>query len=118
MEEANLFLVEIDLKDFFDMIPHEKMMSLIEQKMTDEKVVSLIYKYIHCDVTDGQIISEKKQGLIQGNPISTSLSNLYLHNLDMYMENQGYRWLRFADNIYVYCNKKEEAAEIYNAIVQ
>lgn len=71
---------------------------------------------MHCNIIDDNKIIEKTKGLVQGNAISTVLSNLYLHHLDLFMEQQEYRWIRFADNIYVYCKKEDEAIAAYNKI--
>lgn len=112
------YVAEIDIKDYFDSVPHDKMMELIEQRISDQQVLNLISKYLHCNITDGDKIIEKTKGLVQGNPISTVLSNLYLHSLDMLMEKSGYQWIRFADNIYVYFNTEEKAVDAYNFLVQ
>lgn len=82
ISEGSKYTMEIDLKDYFDTIPHEQMMSLIKERITDDRVVDLIYKYMHCSVSQDNEIKEKKKGLVQGNAISTVLSNLYLHSLD------------------------------------
>ena len=114
--EGAKYTAEIDLKDYFDTIPHDRMMQLVKARITDERVVDLIYKYIHCNISVDGEIKEKQQGLVQGNAISTVLSNLFLHGLDEYMESQKYMWVRFADNINAYSKKKEEAIQAYNEV--
>lgn len=110
------YVMEIDLKDYFDTIPHEPMLALVNERITDERVTDLIYKYIHCRILQDDKISYKTVGLVQGNAISTVLSNLYLQKLDLYMENCGYLWVRFADNINVYCKNETDAIACYNEI--
>ena len=109
------YTMEIDLKDYFDMIPHEQLMKQIRERITDDRVLDLIYKYMHCSISQEGEIKEKQKGLVQGNSISTVLSNLYLHSLDQYLQEKNYQWVRFADNINVYC-KKEDAIDIYNEV--
>jgi group II intron reverse transcriptase/maturase len=116
ISEGSKYTMEIDLKDYFDTIPHEQMMSLIKERITDDRVVDLIYKYMHCSVSQDNEIKEKKKGLVQGNAISTVLSNLYLHSLDQYLQEKEYKWVRFADNINVYCRKENDAICVYNEI--
>lgn len=110
------YTMEIDLKDYFDMIPHEQLMKQIRDRITDNRVLDLIYKYMHCSISQDGEIKEKTKGLVQGNSISTVLSNLYLHSLDQYLQEKNYQWIRFADNINVYCKKEEEAISIYNEV--
>ena len=116
LEQGDKYVVEIDLKSYFDMIPHEPMMRLIKKRITDDAVVRLIEKYVRCSMlVEGKLV-QKEIGLVQGNAISTVLSNLYLQRLDQFLEDKGYDWIRFADNIDVYCINQEEAKQIYKAV--
>lgn len=118
VEAGNTILVEIDIRNYFDMISLEKMLSLIKEYITEESLVGLIGKYLYCKVDNDEYITEKKVGLIQGNSISPILSNLYLHSLDKYMQEQGCNWMRFADNIYVLAKDNDEAVTIYNNLCE
>lgn len=52
--------MEIDLKDYFDMIPHEQLMKQIRDRITDDRVLDLIYKYMHCSISQDGEIKEKR----------------------------------------------------------
>lgn len=117
LSEGYVYVAEIDLKDYFDTIPHDKMMNLIKERIEDDKVINLIYKYMHCNIATDEGVRIKCKGLIQGNPISTILSNLYLHSLDKFMEEKEYKWIRFADNICIYCKNDEECTDVYNIVI-
>lgn len=113
MDSGDVFVCEIDLQSYFDTIPLEKLLEVISSKVKDGAVVELIRKYLYCQIwKDGEVIP-KKQGLVQGNSISPVLSNLYLHKTDCYMEEKGYHWIRFADNINIYTSTKEKANEAF-----
>ncbi len=116
VENDNAFVAEIDIKDYFDTIPLDSIMVLLKEKITDEAVLNVIFQYLYCKIDVDNRIFNKMIGLVQGNAISPILSNLYLHSLDTYMEEQGYKWIRFADNIYVYGNTQEEAMKFYSDI--
>lgn len=118
MEEGNTVVVEIDIKNYFDTIPLEGLMYLIREKITDEAVIYLIRSYLYCKVVLSDNVINKERGIIQGNSISPILSNLYLHALDWYMEERGYYWIRFADNINIYTRNQEEAGRIYKDIIK
>ena len=109
-------MAEIDIKDFFDTIPLDSVLQMLRQKIHDETVTTLLRKYLYCKIdTDGRII-DKNVGLVQGNSISPILSNMYLHPLDLLMESRNYRWIRFADNIYLFCESQKAAIDLYEAI--
>lgn len=112
IEQGNKFVVEIDLKDFFDIIPLIDLYVLLEKRINDRAVLGLLYKYLFCKIVEDNKIVDKKQGLVQGNSISPILSNLYLNEFDGYMESQGMKWFRYADNIYIYIDKMQ-TAEMY-----
>lgn len=118
MEQGNLTVVEIDIKDFFDTIPLSRLMELLETLFTDQKVLTLIRSYLYCRLLVDDEIIAKEKGLVHGNPISPILSNLYLHSLDFLMEQMGYHWVRFSDNIYIYCAQRSEAQKIFQHISQ
>lgn len=109
-------VVEVDLKNFFDTISLEKICELLVEYIKDEKVCSLIKSYLFCRVKVDERIEDKKIGLVQGNSISPILSNLYLHSLDMFLKSQNWKWIRFADNIYIFSNEEAEANDIYNSL--
>lgn len=116
MELGNRYVAVLDIKDYFDTIPPDKLLQLIKQRVNDDRVVKLISSYLYCRVdVEGHVYS-KQQGVLQGCPISPILSNLYLHDLDAYMEEMGYHWIRFADNIYVYTESEQRASEVYNDV--
>lgn len=118
MKQGKTLVAEIDLKDYFDTIPLKRMEKLLEEKISDEAVLKLIQGYLYCRIECNNRIQEKRVGLIQGNSISPVLSNLYLHSLDCYFEEQGYRWSRFADNIYIFGDSRNELIEVYNTVCQ
>ena len=116
IESGYSAVVEIDLKDYFDTIPLEPLLEKIRHYITDTKVLQLIKSYLYCKVSVDEEISEKREGLVQGNSISPVLSNLYLHDFDQLLQERHYCWLRFADNIYIYEETMEKAGSIYSEL--
>ena len=109
-------VVEIDLKNYFDTIPLDKLLLEIEKYITDEAVLYLIKLYLFCDTSFEGKISRKTQGIIQGNAISPVFSNLYLNEFDKEMNARGLSWIRYADNIYVYTDSYERALSLYGEL--
>ena len=116
ISEGKKYVVEIDLKDYFEQIPHDKMIALLGQKISDKRVVNLIYKYLCCTVMINGNVTTRERGLLQGNSMSPVLSNLYLDAFDRKLQEKELSWLRFADNIYVYCTNKDEGVDLFNAL--
>ncbi len=116
MESEKLYLAEIDLKNYFDTIPLERLEALLDERFSDKAVVSLVRKYLYCKIEKDNYIENKTKGLVQGSSCSPVLSNLYLHPLDCWMEERGLSWIRFADNIYVFEPDIQTATETYNTL--
>lgn len=118
IEQQDNFVAVLDIKDYFDDISQELLMKLLREKIEDESILNLIKDYLSCKVEFEGQIHIKRKGILQGSPISPVLSNLYLHNLDVYMEETGYHWIRFADNIYIYSSDEDGASQAYNDVYQ
>jgi RNA-directed DNA polymerase len=104
------WVVDADLKSYFDTIPHGRLMQLIEQKVVDGKVLKLLEQYLQAGVMDsleGWQPSDK--GTPQGAVISPLLANLYLNPLDHLMARKGWEMVRFADD-FVVCARTEREA--------
>lgn len=116
IENGMLYITEIDIRDCFDTIPIEGILSIVNDRISDSAVIALIRKFLFCKVIEDENIVEKRRGLIQGNSMSPILCNMYLHAIDAFMQEKQLNWMRFADNIYVYCKTKEESEEMFESI--
>jgi RNA-directed DNA polymerase len=110
------YVVDADLKSYFDTIPHEGLMALIGQKVSDGRVLSLIEAFLKQGVLDGLQEWTPEQGSPQGAVISPLLSNIYLNPLDHLMAEQGFEMVRYADDFVILCRSPEEAARALAAV--
>lgn len=107
-------LLKIDIKHFFDEIDKTILIHLLDQYQIDEYVKSLIYKGIN-PVVDYSGLKQRdidrfpKEGIPQGNPISAILSNLYLYELDKLTISNGWKMVRYADDMVFSVSNIEEA---------
>lgn len=78
ISEGKKYVVEIDLKDYFEQIPHDKMIALLGQKISDKRVVNLIYKYLCCTVMINGRVTTRERGLFkdEGADLFNALSNM------------------------------------------
>lgn len=118
MEQGNNVVIEVDLKNYFDAIRIEYLYDLLKKRISDEAVLGLIESYLYCEVAKDEQIVKKHVGIVQGSSMSPVLSNLYLHEFDCYLQEKGYLWIRFADNINIYMKSLNSANKVYHEICQ
>lgn len=117
LKQGTTWVVDADLKSYFDTIPHEQLLRRIEEKVADGRVLELIYKYLKQGVLDEMREWQPEAGTPQGAVISPLLSNIYLDPLDHLMEVGGFEMVRYADDFVVLCSSKTEAQRAL-AVVQ
>ncbi len=109
--EGYQWCASIDLKSFFDEIPHGLILKLIRRNIRDERFVTLIARALKAGVkTKEGIIIKSDKGTPQGSPLSPMLSNLVLNELDHRLEGRGLKYVRWADDFLVFL-KSERAAK-------
>ena len=108
-EQGYRYVVDADLKGYFDSIPQDKLMQLIEEKIADSGVLHLIEQYLSQQVIETAARWTPEAGTPQGAVISPLLANIYLNPLDWLMWEQGYEMTRYADDFVVMCKSQEEA---------
>lgn len=103
VKEGYEWVVDIDLKSFFDEINHDRLMQRLSKGIGDKRLLRLIRKYLRAGIMQGGIESQRISGTPQGGPLSPLLSNIVLDELDKELEKRGHRFCRYADdcNIYV-----------------
>jgi RNA-directed DNA polymerase len=110
LEAGYKYIVDADLKSYFDTIPHDRLMALVGQKVSDGRVLNLIESFLKQGVLDGLREWTPEEGSPQGGCISPLLSNIYLNPLDHLMAAQGFAMVRYADDFVILCRSPEEAA--------
>jgi RNA-directed DNA polymerase len=104
------YVVDADLKSYFDTIPHDRLMALVGQKVSDGRVLHLIEAFLKQGVLDGLREWTPEMGSPQGAVISPLLSNIYLNPLDHLMAQDGFEMVRYADDFVILCRSPEDAA--------
>ena len=104
VEEGRNKVVDIDLKTFFDLVNHDRLMYELSTKIGDKILLSVIRKYLQTGMMEGGIISQRLEGTPQGSPLSPLLSNIVLDELDRELERRNHKFVRYADdcNIFVH----------------
>jgi RNA-directed DNA polymerase len=119
LRSGNHWVVDADLKSYFDTIPHEGLMERVGEKIADGKVLNLIEGMLQAGVMDSVAGWQATgQGSPQGAVISPLLSNIYLNGLDWKMTREGFEMVRYADDFVVLCKNQEEAQKALAQISQ
>jgi RNA-directed DNA polymerase len=103
------FVVDADLRSYFDTIPHGWLLKRIEEKVSDGRVLELMEAFLKQEIVKEMERWTPTGGTPQGAVIRPLLGNIYLHPLDGDMKQKGYRMIRYADDFVVLCQSREEA---------
>jgi RNA-directed DNA polymerase len=116
METGHHYVVDADLKSYFDTIPHQKLMDLVRQRVADGRVLKLIESFLEAKIMEGADQWMPTSGAPQGAVLSPLLSNIYLDPLDHQMASAGYEMVRYADDFVILCKTKEQAQAALEAV--
>jgi RNA-directed DNA polymerase len=119
LKAGKVWVVDADLKAYFDTIPQKPLMARVEEQIADSRVLELIEKLLKQGVMEtakGWQPTEK--GTPQGAVISPMLANLYLNLLDQMMARQGQEMVRYADDFVILCESQTEAQEVLEGLRQ
>jgi RNA-directed DNA polymerase len=118
--EGIQWVLEADIRSFFDSIERGKLMELLELRVADGSFLRLVGKCLHVGVLDGEEFTEPEDGTAQGSIISPLLGNVYLHHaLDQWFEREVHprlrghaRLIRYADDFVIGFTRKEDAERV------
>lgn len=111
------YIVEADIKSYFDKVNHDWMMKFLEHRIADKTILRLVKKWLNAGYMENGVKCRTEEGTPQGGPISPLLANIYLHYvLDLWFEKKYLKscegrttLIRYADDFVVSFEKKEEA---------
>ena len=109
LKEGYTFVVDADLRSYFDTIPHARLLERVKEHVSDGRVLELIEAFLQQDIIKDLERWTPVGGTPQGAVVSPLLANIYLHALDCQMKQKGYRMVRYADDFVVLCRSAEQA---------
>ena len=119
LSEGRHWIVDADIKGYFDNIPHQRLLARVAEKVADSKVLGLVEKFLKQGVMESMSgWSPSEKGTPQGAVISPLLANIYLDPLDHLMVAQGQEMIRYADDFVILCRTRAEAEEALAQVSQ
>ena len=110
LDEGGTWIVDADLKGYFDTIPKDRLMGRVEERIADSRVLALVRSYLDQGVMEELTLHEPtERGTPQGAVISPLLANIYLDPLDHLMALAGFQMVRYADDFVILCRSEDEA---------
>jgi RNA-directed DNA polymerase len=116
--EGYVHVVDVDIKSYFDCIPHDRLMELVKDHVADGRVLGLIESFLKQGILEAGNLMEAKEGSPQGGVISPLLANIYLNPLDWLLSDLGIKFARYADDIVILTRSEEDAREALQRVRQ
>ena len=116
INEGYEWIVDLDLEKFFDNVPHDKLIRIIDNEVKDSDITSLIMKYLKAGVMVNGKFEKTDVGTPQGGNLSPLLSNIYLTLLDRELENRGLHFARYADDCVIFVRTENSAKRVIHTI--
>lgn len=112
------WIIDLDLKSFFDRVHHDKLMSLISQRIGDKILLRLIRRYLQSGLLKDGVVQMRQEGTPQGGPLSPLLSNILLNELDKELEKRGHKFVRYADDCSIFLTSRSAAERVLASITR
>jgi len=118
INEGYQYIIDLDLKSFFDRVNHDKLMGIVSKKIKDVSLLRLIRRYLQTGIMLGGVEQAREIGTPQGGPLSPLLSNILLNEFDRELNRRGHRFVRYADDCSVFLRSKLAAERVLASITR
>ncbi len=118
LKQGYTWIVDADLKSYFDTIPQDRLKQRVEEKVSDGRVIGLVEQYLQQQVMDSGKSWTPEGGTPQGAVLSPLLSNIYLDPLDQGMAAAGIEMVRYADDFVILSRSQREAEQALEQVRQ
>lgn len=116
VKEGKIWVVDIDLKSFFDEINHDRLMNRLRKSISDKKLLKLIHQFLRAGLMQGGVETQRIAGTPQGGPLSPLLSNIVLDELDKELEARGLSFVRYADDCNIFVGSERSAQRVLGSM--
>lgn len=110
------WIVDLDIEKFFDTVNHDKLISILRERVNDSRTLHLIRAYLQAGVLDKGLVRSSTIETPQGGPISVILSNIYLDKFDKELESRNLRFARYADDCIIFVKSEMSANRVMKSV--
>lgn len=112
------YVIDMDLEKFFDIVNQSMLMEILSRTIKDNRVLSLIQKFLNAGIMDKGMFIKSERGVPQGGSISPILANIMLNELDQELEKWGYRFVRYCDDLMIFTKSKRASQRQYKRVTK
>ena len=116
VQSGRVFVVDVDLEKFFDRVNHDVLMSRLEKRIGDQRVLRLIRRYLQAGILADGMTVDRHEGTPQGGPLSPLLANVLLDEVDRALEKRGHCFVRYADDCNVYVRSQQAGERVMTGL--
>jgi RNA-directed DNA polymerase len=109
IQSGRRWVADVDLAKFFDRVNHDVLMERLSRRIADGHVLRLIRRYLVAGMMADGVVVERHEGTPQGGPLSPLLANVLLDEVDKELEQRGFVFARYADDLNVYTGSQRAA---------
>ena len=110
------WVVDLDIEKYFDTVNHDKLISILRERINDAPTLHLIRSFLKAGVMEEGLVSPTEEGVPQGGPLSPVLSNVYLDKLDKELEGRGLHFARYADDCNIFVRSEKAADRVMTSV--
>jgi RNA-directed DNA polymerase len=118
VQSGRRWVVDVDLEKFFDRVNHDILMSRLERRIGEKRLLRVIRRYLEAGIMANGVVVERHEGTPQGGPLSPLLANVLLDEVDRKLEKSGHRFVRYADDCNVYVRSKRAGERVMGRMVK
>jgi RNA-directed DNA polymerase len=116
LKSGHDWIVDADIRSYFDEIDHGILMNLVEDRVSDGRVLRLVRRFLDQEIQEGGERTKPESGTPQGAVISPMMANIFLNPLDHLMSGRGFKMTRYADDFVIACKSESEARGALEAV--
>jgi group II intron reverse transcriptase/maturase len=116
LDEGYEWVIDLDIEKYFDTVNHDKLISIIRERINDAKTLRLIRQFLRAGVMENGLESPSEDGVPQGGPLSPILSNVYLDKFDRELESRGLHFVRYADDCNIFVKSEMAANRVMKSV--
>ncbi|MGJ0777583.1 group II intron reverse transcriptase/maturase, partial [Faecalicoccus pleomorphus] len=116
LNEGYEWVVDLDIEAYFDTVNHDKLISILRERVFDSATLHLIRKFLQAGIMEKGLVKPNAIGMPQGGPLSPILSNIYLDKFDKELEQRGLHFVRYADDSNIFVKSEMAANRVMKSV--